>query len=101
MQERLENISDITELQKSAGRVMLVIIDVVACRMEGWKFMILDGVARCWVGLVDFDSNGIGKLSSCVVLLTEFVQTWNYKISCEKLCPGSPPLVLIYPRSAP
>jgi len=66
MQERPENISDIIELQKSAGRVMLVIMDVAACRMEGWKFMILDGVARCWVGLVDFDSDGTGKSSSCV-----------------------------------
>jgi len=63
MQEQPENISDIIELQKSAGRVMLVIMDVAACRMEGWKFMILDGVARCWVGLVDFDSDGIGKSS--------------------------------------
>ena len=51
------------ELQKSAGRVMLVIMDVASCRMEGWKFMILDGMARRWV---DFDSDGIGKSSSCV-----------------------------------
>jgi len=63
MQERPENIIDIIELQKSAGRVMLVIMDVAARRTEGWKFMILDGVARCWVGLVDFDSDGIGKSS--------------------------------------
>ena len=63
MQEQPENISDIIELQKSAGRVMLVIMDVAACHMEGWKFMILDGVARCWVRLVDFDSDGIGKSS--------------------------------------
>jgi len=35
----------------------------------------------------------------CLVLINEFVQTWNYKIFCEKLCPGSLPLVLIYPRS--
>jgi len=34
----------------------------------------------------------------CLVLMNEFVQTSNYKISCEKLCPGSLPLVLIYPR---
>jgi len=40
-----ENISDIIELQKSAGRAMLVIMDIAACRMEGWQFMILDGVA--------------------------------------------------------
>ena len=40
---------------------MLMIMDVAACRMEGWKFMILDGMARCWVGLVDFDSDGIGN----------------------------------------
>jgi len=62
-QEQPENISDIIELQKSACRVMLVIIDVAACRMGGWKFTILDGVARCWVGLVDFDFDGIGKSS--------------------------------------
>jgi len=61
-----ENISDIIELQKSAGRAMLVIMDIAACRMEGWQFMILDGVAWCWVGLVDFDSDGIGKSSWCV-----------------------------------
>ena len=63
MQEQPENISDVIELQKSAGRVMLVIMDVASCRMVGWKFMILDGVARCWVRLVDFDSDGIGKSS--------------------------------------
>jgi len=63
MQEQPENITDIIELQKSAGRVMLVIMDVASCRMVGWKFMILDGMARCWV---DFDSDGIGKSSSCV-----------------------------------
>jgi len=35
----------------------------------------------------------------CMVVLNEFVQTWNYKIFYEKLCPSSLPLVLIYPRS--
>ena len=63
MQEQSENITDMIELQKSAGRVMLVIMDVASCRMEGWKFMILDGMARRWV---DFDSDGIGKSSWCV-----------------------------------
>lgn len=64
MPDQSENVNDIIELQKSAGRVMLVIIDVGACRMEGWKFTILDGVVRCWVGLVE--SNGRGKSSPCV-----------------------------------
>lgn len=54
------NVTDTFELQKSAGRVLLVIIEVGACRMEGWKFTILDCVARCWVGLVDFGTGGIG-----------------------------------------
>ncbi|KAJ3571675.1 hypothetical protein NP233_g3604 [Leucocoprinus birnbaumii] len=54
-----ENLNEIIELQKSAGRLMLVIIEVGACRMEGWKFTILDCVARCWVGLVDFSSGGM------------------------------------------
>jgi len=49
--------TDVIELQKSAGRLLLVIIDVGACRMEGWKFTILDCVARCWVGLVDTGSS--------------------------------------------
>jgi len=40
-----------------------MIMDVAACRMERWKFMVLDGMAQCWVGLVDFDSDGIGKSS--------------------------------------
>lgn len=56
-----ENLNEIIELQKSAGRLMLVIIEVGACRMEGWKFTILDCVARCWVGLVDFSSGGMGE----------------------------------------
>lgn len=64
MPDQSENVNDIIELQKSAGRVMLVIIDVGACRMEGWKFTILDGVVRCWVELVE--SNGRGKSSPCV-----------------------------------
>ncbi|KAF5363567.1 hypothetical protein D9756_000959 [Leucocoprinus leucothites] len=54
-----ENADDIIALQKSAGRVMLVIIEVGACRMEGWKFTILDCVARCWVGLFDSNSSGM------------------------------------------
>ncbi|KAF9448472.1 hypothetical protein P691DRAFT_792581 [Macrolepiota fuliginosa MF-IS2] len=49
-------LNDVLELQKSAGKLLLVIIDVGACRMEGWKFTILDCVARCWVGLVDSGS---------------------------------------------
>jgi len=64
MPDQSENVNDIIELQKSAGRVMLVIIDVGTCRMEGWKFTILDGVVRCWVELAE--SNGRGKSSPCV-----------------------------------
>lgn len=61
MPPQTKSTNDVLELQKSAGRVLLVIIEVGACRMEGWKFTILDCVARCWVGLVDSGPSGIGK----------------------------------------
>jgi hypothetical protein len=86
--EQPENVNEIIDLQKSAGSALLVIIEVGACRMEGWKFTILDCVARCWVGLVDFDSDGMGK--SNPTLINEcresgsdfyFFQIWSCKIS--------------------
>lgn len=60
-QPQTQATNDIVELQKSAGRVLLVVIEVGACRMEGWKFTILDCVARCWVSGVDFSTGGMGK----------------------------------------
>lgn len=52
---------DIIELQKSAGKALLVIIEVGSSRMEGWKFTILDCVAQCWVRGIDAGTGGMGK----------------------------------------
>jgi hypothetical protein len=60
--QQIQIANDIIELQKSAGRALLVVIEVGATRMEGWKFTILDCVAQCWVSSVDVNTGGIGKL---------------------------------------
>ena len=45
-----------TELQISSLRVLEILIDECAPCMLRWKFMILDGVGRCWVTLKDAGS---------------------------------------------
>ncbi|EKM75759.1 hypothetical protein AGABI1DRAFT_131988 [Agaricus bisporus var. burnettii JB137-S8] len=54
-----QTTKDIIELQKSAGKALLVIIEVGSSRMEGWKFTILDCVAQCWVRGIDAGTGGM------------------------------------------
>lgn len=41
------------ELQLSALRVLLTILDVCSPRVKSWKETMLDGVGRCWVDIMD------------------------------------------------
>jgi hypothetical protein len=59
--QQTQNTNDVIELQKSAGRALLVVMEVGASRIEGWKFTILDCVAQCWVRSVEVNTGELGK----------------------------------------
>jgi hypothetical protein len=46
-------------MQLSALRVLGILFEVCKPRINAWKETILDGVGRCWVGLIDEERKGI------------------------------------------
>jgi len=54
-------VSPSRNMQLSSLRALGVLVDECAPRMPRWKGTVIDGVAKCWVGIVDTGIDDPGK----------------------------------------